>query len=113
MIVAIGIIALVVVPIAFALIRVATRNDRTPARRIPLPSPIRIEVEPPNEFDDQIETYLRGAMRATGTRLPTAPVRSARGSTPPPPVRPGSPVTEFDDDRPTLVTVRPYNSKVD
>src|SRR5690349_3645086 len=115
MIVMIGIIALLVVPIAFAAFRVATRRDATPARRIPLSAPIRIEVEPPappDPFDDQIEAYLRGAMKATGTRLPTAPARAARGSTPPAPLRAAPPTSEFDDEPPTLVTVRPYSSKV-
>jgi len=107
---AIGIIALFAVPILIAMIRVATRKNVTPGRRIPLSQPIRIEVEPPNEFDDQIETYLRGAMKATGTRLPTAPTRAARGSTPPMPVRTATTVTDFDDDPPTLVSVRPWSS---
>jgi hypothetical protein len=103
-----GILALFVVPIVIAAIRVSGRKSPTPGRRIPLSQPIRIEVENPNEFDDQIETYLRGAMKSTGTRLPTAPVRTPRASTPPPPRPAVQPATDFDDDPPTLVSVRPY-----
>jgi len=67
----------------------------------------------PAGMANRIDDYLMDAIAATGTRLPTSmpvPTRTARGSIAPP-MRPDTvrdvTANEFEDDPPTLVSLRP------
>jgi hypothetical protein len=106
----VAIAALLLVPLAIAVIRVRMRRERNENRRIPL----RPYVPKPRAMTNRIDDYLMEAIAATGTRLPTnLPVapRVARGSVAPPPradtVRDVS-ALEFEDDPPTLVSLRRF-----
>jgi hypothetical protein len=77
----------------------------------PLRSPTPAPVSP--ALANRIDDYLMEALAATGTRLPTnlpPPPRVARGSIAPPPraetIRDVT-MDDFEDDPPTLVSLRP------
>ena len=133
----VAIALVLLVPVVIAVVRVSTRRDRDGLRKIPVrPYQVRSSrvsaplvlpesapiitaaVRAPTPpmapaMANRIDSYLMEAIAATGTRLPTsvpAPSRVARGSVAPP-VRARTirdvNVDEFEDDPPTLVSLRP------
>ncbi len=130
--VAIAIGVMVAVPALAAVLRVALRRPGTSQRKIPLPAPRPPRVKPqrvgapltlPSEprerarspglgtaIEQQIDAYVREALGATQTRLPTGstPLRFARGSVAPQPrTRTVRDVSSDPDDDVTLVSDRP------
>lgn len=109
MVVAIAIGVLVAVPALAAVLRVALRRTATIQRRLPLPAPQPRQARG-SAIEEQIDSYVREALGATRTRLPTGatPLRLARGSVAPPArgrtVRDVS--SDLDEDV-TLVSSRP------
>jgi hypothetical protein len=131
--VALAIGVMVAVPALAAVLRVALRRQQTSQRKIPLPAPRPPSVKPqrvgapltlPSEIrerapspglgtaiENQIDAYVREAIGATKTRLPTGstPLRLARGSVAPPPRnRTVRDVNADLDEDVTLVSEKPH-----